>query len=155
MSELTELEHLLEETRVFHRNLRKDSSGRREDVVKTLRKLSELDSFGERLRSAVTLFNSSSHNPSVVERAKQILKIVKTEIGAAREILTNRLGSVEDKEIKANTDNIEVEEKVNTNEVITTLNMEEKFDLKTATSLLPMMDDSENVTKQLIDAIEM
>ena len=33
--------------------------------------------------------------------------------------------------------------------------MTEKFNLKTATSLLPLMNGNESVTKQLIDAIEL
>lgn len=38
---------------------------------------------------------------------------------------------------------------------VSSVNMAETFDLKTAVSLLPVMDDTENVTKQLISSIEM
>lgn len=179
MSGFPEFTNLLEEIRVLHRNLKKDPADRRRDDDRTRSKLGDVDGFHERLTSAVLIFNGTRHEPEVIDYAKRTINAIKLELNAVRTLLLNRLESKDkDKELGDSTDSahsskssiadeeVKIREELGGSLVIRSeigeilvenkiVNMGEKFDLKAATGLLPVMNDTEAVTKQLIDAIEM
>lgn len=137
MSESSEFRYLLEEVRVFNRNLNKDNAERRKDSRVIEGKFIQLDKLRQDLVELKELFNSSSHEPAIIAEVKSFVDAINKNFDTIKVILDDRLANC----------NIEVSQ--------FTAKMSEKFDLRTATSLLPVMDDTESVTLQLIDAIEL
>lgn len=128
--------HLLEELGVFHRNLGKDSLSRKKDGEYIKRKISKLDKLKLDLNSYKAEFNQGSFEPKVVLEAKDLVSSISKYIDSIDKILRDRLELVILEEQSAS-------------------KMGEKFDLKTAAGLLPIMDNKEGTTKQLIDSIEL
>lgn len=142
MSNVDKFRHLYEEIRVFKRNIDKDNQQRRENSQVVNQKLVDLARLESELGSLKVDFNKTPGNADVVEQVKAFIKEIAKLITESQNILIDRL-----KIILENSN-----ASVNTLEVVT---MGEKFDLRTAASLLPPMDGTEDVTKQLIDAIEL
>lgn len=140
MSENDEFRYLYEEIRVFRRNLTKDSQVRRQSLEVAKQKLLDLDCIKEELDRLKLDFNKESHSQDVITQAKSYVKEIEVKIKESQEILTERLSQISEPSVS----NIQH-----------TANMPEKFDLKTAASLLPSMNGSEDSTKQLIDCIEL
>lgn len=96
-----------------------------------------------------TEFNDLRIEYNKVDRDSREIQTVKTHVVEiekylfnSRKILLDRLKTV----LENSSDELDNEH---------SLNMSEKFDLRTAASLLPPMDGTEDATKQLIDAIEL
>lgn len=132
-----EFSDLREEVRKFENNINKDSQERRQNLQILSRKLVEVNALGIRLGDLRVQFNESPEAliKNKVDEIKLCVVEITDRIQNSKRVLLDRLTSLENK---------------NNSEI-----MSEKFDLRTATSLLPNMDNSENTTKQLIDAIEL
>ena len=61
---------LLEELRVFSRNLVKDSHERRTDIQKVTKKREKLDKLTESFETLKTNFNKETHNPETISKVK-------------------------------------------------------------------------------------
>lgn len=133
-----QIKYLLEELRVFHRNLGKDSKERRSDISIINRNLGKLERLGVDLRNYRKEINEGNYqlDAKVLTEVKANVDLINKYFSAIEKILKDRLASCE-----------VLEESVGT--------MSEKFDLKTASGLIPSMNGTEVVTKQLIDAIEL
>lgn len=153
MSVHTEFQHLLEDIRVFHRNLGKENVVRRTNFLNITRKLKKVDNFAERLETLRRDFNQESHVAEIIAKAKSHVENIDKLILDCRNILEARLedSNREDTEINSETSGSNSDSEQVSNQG----KMSEKFDLKTAATLLPLMNGSENVTKQLIDAIDL
>lgn len=108
------------------------------------------------------------HEPDVVQEAKQLRNKVRDQIDATKVLLDNRIKENVDEsahssnirskpaELKPEEEELGNSDKFNVNRLDRDHSiMAEKFDLKTAGSLLPVMNDNEAVTLQLVDAIEL
>ena len=128
---MTTFNDILDEISAFKGNLDKDSYGRRSNLELIQKKLRHLDDLESKLEQLLKI------NPLTDEDAdiKNCISVIESKLSACRIILVDRRVSVE-----------------SANKL--TGNMTEKFDLKTASSLLPVMDGTDDTTKQLIDAIE-
>lgn len=126
------LKEILDKLRVFQTNLSKDNEERRK-CLKVIN--SKLEKLGELRRSYIDIKNnfnlSPNHSEEEFEKAKQYAYEICRIIIDIDDILKNRLLNCK------------------------TETMGEKFDLKTAVTLLPVMNGKEDVTKQLIDSIEL
>lgn len=135
---------ILEELKAFHRNLRKDSVVKRKDITVIKRKLDTLDDLGNSYKKLKDLYNTlgydSKYRVEIRNNADEIAKY----FGSIRTILKERVQLSHGEQ---------AESSQNTEKYLD--NMAEKFELKTAASLLPVMDGSEKVTKELIDAIDL
>ncbi len=130
-----EFRYLLEELKVFYRNLNKDSQERRENVSVIRRKLEKINKLELEFKNLRDNFNTSRQEADTIKQVKlQVDGIVKY-FETIKSILDDRLESSE--------------------QIINIETMAGKFDLRTAASLLPAMDGSENGTKLLVDAIEL
>lgn len=152
---LTEFQYLLEELRVFQRNLSKDNDERRKNSSVTHSKLRKLDNLKLGLSQIREAFNSQPHSVAIIQQAKTLVDEINSIQAKISEILQDRLSyeqigktTTAQAEVNSDTQSKILEFPMNTG------NMTEKFDLRTAASLLPLMNDSEIITKQLIDAIE-
>lgn len=127
---LKNITELYEEIKVFKVNISKDNYERRKNLNLTHQKLETLDSYKLRLSKleelTATTDESLEISSEIVSELKIYFKGVKRVIEDTYNILESRL------QIESNMEN---------------------FDLKTAGSLLPCMDGSEETTKQLIDSI--
>lgn len=156
MSATNQFRFLLEELRVFQRNLNKDNNARRKDVKVVRRKFKKLDKLQKEFVDVRASFNSKQHELSVINEAKVLIDSINKYFGAIRGILETRLGDISTEQTESlvhteNSDLSDSESGCSGDEV----KMGESFDLKTAGSLLPVMNDQEKITKQLIDAIEL
>ena len=145
--------YVLEEVRVFHRNLGKDPDDRRKDIRKTQRYVSKLDRVKNEFADLKLRFNSDLHEEKVLSEVREYVKNIEKYVEAIGSILGSRLSL-------AQTEQTESSKQSDSNSALNIdcgcseeEKMGEKFDLKTAASLLPVMNGSELVTKQLIDAI--
>lgn len=163
---LKDFSYLCEEVRSLERNTSKDNQQRRQNLQVTSQRLAELNKFEIRLSKLRALFNESPDAlvQSKVDEVKTCVREINEKIQKSKNILLDRLTSLSNtassesssnsvtvtrKNSSDNSDNHVLVHKGNSE------NMAEKFDLRTATSLLPCMDNSESTTKQLIDAIEL
>lgn len=135
MSLVSKFQYLWEETRVFYRNITKDNQEKRKDPKVLQHKLAELERLECELTELKSEFNKQQNAPDIVSQVKEFCKGTESKISESRKILSERVE--------------------NLSTTSDTAKMSEKFDLKCATSLLPRMNGTEDVTKQLIDAIEM
>lgn len=138
---MTNVKEIYEELKVFRRNLSKDNTQRRENFRVLEYKLSVLNGIEKEFCAVKDRFNAEP-NPQILNQIKGYVKEIEAIIVDCRKILSDRLEVT-------NVGIIDTKEK--TNIVI----MAEKFDLRTAASLLPRIDKSEDVIIQLIDAIEL
>ncbi|KAI4458041.1 hypothetical protein MML48_7g00013152 [Holotrichia oblita] len=125
---LKDLQALHDVIKVFKSNISKDSLERRRNIDETQKKITELDSYEARLNKLKVDIHKSQETLELVSNIKTFVKAIDTLINECRITLQNRL------EIK---DTIE------------------SFSLKTANSLVPSMDSSEDTTKKSIHSISL
>lgn len=142
MKNVDKFRHLYDEIRVFKRNIDKDNQQRRENSQVINQKLVDLARIGSELDSLKVDFNKTPCSPEIVDQVKAYIKEISRTITESQSILIDRLKFI--------VENVDIDD--NSLELG---KMGEKFDLRTAASLLPSMDGTDDVTKQLIDAIEL
>lgn len=161
MSQGNEFRYLLEEVRVFHRNLNKDNVERKTSEEVTRRKLRKLDKFKDSYKQLVELFNRSDADPKIREEIKAYTVSINKYFEGIKYSLESRLVKIRTEQAEHSEGNLSsVNSNIKTDFTDSDCsdeseNMSEKFDLRTAAGLLPVMDGTENSTKQLIDAIEL
>ena len=142
MSIVDKFKYLCDKSRVFKRNIDKDNQLKRENSQVVNQKLIDLARMETELDSLKIDFNKTPGNSEIVEQVKAHIIEINKLISESRSILIDRLRIILGN-LAVSTDTLEV------------VTMGEKFDLRTAASFLPSMDGTEDVTKQLIDAIEL
>lgn len=145
--ELQQFIQLYEQLRNFQGNIKKEPQHRRESLDRVHKLIIELGKLENSFTELRDEYNKLSRKPEEIKQVKEYVRAIENSIVKSRNILVNRLEEI----VKSKTCEIEIER----NLIETAGNMGEKFDLKTAASLLPTMDDTEDVTKQLIDAIQL
>lgn len=151
---------LLEEARVFYRNLNKDSLERRKSKKYINSKVNKLNKIRSELGSYRENFNLGQHDPKTIAIVRECVKEIEKVLKLSQNTLDSRLLALEEvDESGANqTDSSGSESEIFFLSEQVNLpkpeKMGEKFDLKTASSLLPVMNGSELITKQLVDSIE-
>ncbi|KAJ3660011.1 hypothetical protein Zmor_011669 [Zophobas morio] len=154
MTSLDELKSLQIEVSLFRRNLKKDNITRRRDVQVLQCKSEKLKELRQKFIVAKNNFNSQVHVLDVLNKAKRIVSDIEVRLEEGESILSSRVARLGQTEAASDSaESSDSSDSVNSAGV--NFKMTEKFDLKTAASLLPVMDGSERVTKQLIDGIEM
>ncbi|KAJ3646446.1 hypothetical protein Zmor_024034 [Zophobas morio] len=99
-------------------------------------------------------YHKTSGCADVLNKAKRIVSDIEVRLEEGESILSSRVARLgQTEEASDSAESSDSSDSVNSAGV--NFKMTEKFDLKTAASLLPVMDGSERVTKQLIDGIEM
>ncbi|KAG5879212.1 hypothetical protein JTB14_027078 [Gonioctena quinquepunctata] len=151
MSNPNEFKYLVEEVRVFHRNLQKDNTERRRDEEVTRSKFKKLGKFRDLYRCLVEQFNKCKVEDEVKNEIRSYAKSIEQYFREIDEHLKSRIGEF----YKSITLPSKIKVIIRPCLDSETGNMTEKFNLRTAASLLPVMDGTENVTKQLIDSIEL
>ncbi|KAJ3666617.1 hypothetical protein Zmor_002052 [Zophobas morio] len=152
--DLDELKSLQIEVSLFRRNLKKDNITRRRDVQVLQCKSEKLKELRQKFIVAKNNFNSQVHVLDVLNKAKRIVSDIEVRLEEGESILSSRVARLGQTEAASDSaESSDSSDSVNSAGV--NFKMTEKFDLKTAASLLPVMDGSERVTKQLIDGIEM
>lgn len=144
--EANEIRYLCEELRVIHRNLVKDNADRRSNFKVLEYKLEKLNKLKLEFTENREKFNSELREPKLVDRIKSFVVDIEKYFDACYGILTERLNTLKLNPVEPEVD---FEHDLTDKEV----KMSEKFDLRTAAGLIPVMNGSEAVTKQLIDAI--
>nr|XP_022915548.1 uncharacterized protein MAL13P1.304-like [Onthophagus taurus] len=134
MTIIEELQLLLVEIKSFKTNILKDNKERRKNLESTQKRLNELNKFRVRLESLNIELKRDTSNVDKIEDIKYYSSGIDNIVLEIQGILDDRL--------TINSEALEI-------------SMGENFDLKTAGSLLPLMDGKEETTKQLIDSIEL
>ncbi|KAK5639017.1 hypothetical protein RI129_011509 [Pyrocoelia pectoralis] len=119
----------------FISNVRKDNQNRRKNCEQTIRRLGELEKFKiefESIKLGIREEINKSREVELIRQVREASERIDNKILEVSNLLRDRLTQ------------IGVTEK-----------MGESFDLKTACSLLPRMDGTEDGTKQLIDSIRL
>lgn len=156
MSDGKEFKYLLEEIRVFHRNITKDSSARRKDSKVISRKFKKLDKLKSDFSKLKDVFNKSKLDVKVKEEIQDYADAINKYLEAIQKILVDR--KISSRAEQPETSSQILSHTSSSNSSDSDCSNDDKmseFELKTAATLLPVMDGSENVTKQLIDAIEL
>lgn len=153
MSKFESLKILYDEFSKFHTNLGKDNNDRRKDSRTTERYLSKLEDLKTSVEEIRKEVNEKYLEPEAKEKFQ--LLIVKIE-----RLQTDIFVTLENRLKLSNLVHHSNGSSSNNSSQITGIpteisTMSENFDLKTATSLIPSMDGSENGTRRLIDAIEL
>lgn len=138
MSQLEPFHFVYEDLNVFRRNLSKDNAERRLDLKVVRKNFAKLELIKNEFHIATEEFNKDNHEPEIVLKARKYIDNIASKILSIEEALQERLNNINPSDISVQSNN-----------------MTEKFDLRTAASLLPVMNNREEVTKQLIDAIEL
>lgn len=138
---MSEFKEICEELKIFRKNLGKDSVQRRENLRVLEYKLSVLSGIESEFFVAKDKYNADP-NPQIVSQVRSYAKEIEAIIIDCRKILSDRLEAI----------NVGI---TDTKVGESSATMAEKFDLRTAASLLPRIDKSEEVIVQLIDAIEL
>lgn len=120
----------------------------------TNRKFRKCNKFKDSFKSLKDLFNKSDLDSAIKDEIKDYANAIDKYFNTIEPILNERL--LEQTEIDNSTlsgaENSDSDSECSNNAADMSSN---KFDLKTASNLLPLMDGSEIVTKQLIDAIDL
>ena len=149
MSEEIQFKQLLEELQNFQKNLKKDSEERRNSIKVLEYKVSEVNKIRLNFDILRQNFNKDLHDVSLIDKIRLIVSEFETYLKSVYAILSDR----------ATTLNFELLSetgagfKLSSPELQQETNMTEKFDLKTAAGLIPIMDGTEHTTKQIIDSI--
>lgn len=158
MELVREIQYLFEELKVFHRNLNKDNNTRRKDIRIINCKLKKLDKFKDIYANLKNSLNKLVLDSELRDQVRGYANAIDKQLGAIQTVLKERsqelateLPSVSSvRPTRLSESSISSISEDECTEI-----MAEKFDLRTAASLLPVMDNTENGTKQLIDAIEL
>lgn len=143
---------LYEEIKAFHRNLGKDNSERRNSLDLSKKYICKLDNINREFRLEITNFNRESHGTETVEKITSYIQAIEKYIVVVDKILKERLELHSSVELGLTGSDSHTLSKVTE---IKYDKMTEKFDLKTASCIIPKIDNSENSVKSLIDAIEL
>ncbi|KAG5870878.1 hypothetical protein JTB14_002558 [Gonioctena quinquepunctata] len=138
MSNPNEFKYLVEEVRVFHRNLQKDNTERRRDEGVTGSKFKKLEKFRDLCRGLVEQFNKCKVDDKVKNEIRSYAKSIEQYFREIDEHLKSRIGEFH-KSITLSS-KIKVIIRPCSDSQTETGNMTEKFNLRTAASLLPVMD---------------
>lgn len=141
MNKLEDFNYIFEELGVFLRNIKKENEDRRLNLAvidKNLAKLTRISNEFELLVGKTKIAGDELLN-DLISRIKNLKNNI-------NEILIDRLAVAKSKDSLRGLDN---------NSVVNLVKMGEKFDLKVAAGLLPLMDNSETGTQQLINGIEL
>lgn len=122
----------------FILNLGKEGQDRRNNLDRVNQFLLELDHFQNQYCKFKDQYGIFITLPEDISKVKRYISYLDSKFLEARSILAHRLERIQISDSSSNMPDPQGE----------------KFDLKTAASLLPNMDGTENGTKQLIDAIE-
>lgn len=149
------LQQLNADLRSFRDNLKKDSSARREDEIVTKRKVSELEKFKSYLGTLKNSFEFSAENKEITTEniilGKDLIERCETKIIESTDLLQARLGIVQDKlefsELVSGHSGTEI------NQIA--VKMGEQFNFKTASTLLPKLDNNNNTDSvyQLLEGV--
>jgi hypothetical protein len=151
--ETKQFQELLEELKVAYRKLCKEPQLDNKEAVRS--KLKELSSYKSVLSCIRDKFNSAQHKPEVISQAKIIVDKIEKYLKAISDILEKKAFEIESKQTESTGILKEIKIEKPDSEWLDSVKMGEKFDLKTAASLLPIMNGVEDVTKQLIDGIDL
>lgn len=146
--EVEEFKYLFEELKVIYRNLGKDSKERRNSIKVLENKIRKLDRLKLSFSTVKDKFNSNFHESKLVEKVKLYVTEINKYIEGIDNTLKSRLSVAKSQPLQAG-----VDFESNSSDSEEEVKMSEKFDLKTAAGLIPVMNSSEIVTKQIIDAI--
>lgn len=154
MEQIHKFQSIYSELLSNYTNLGKDNQERRKNVEVLNKNYAILLTLEKNFQSIKHKFNEQANSAESIEEARNLTSLIEKLINDTKKILDERLQIYST--LAINVDSQQVTLKTNfdsSNRNSQTINM--AFDLKTATSLLPVMDDKENTTKQLIDAIEL
>lgn len=118
------------------------SKERRKDINCVNRKLENIYRLKKYVQQGKVNFNKGNNEMQVITNIKEYVQAINNYVDAIDNILQTRL--------------IEIQSlKFEDSHLINQVKMSEIFDLKTAASLVPIMDGSEDYIKQRIDAMEL
>lgn len=143
----TPFRHLAEELRVFNRNLNKDNASRRTSFRITNKKLKEINKIELEFKEIRDKFNSQANEEKLKTEVKEYIACIESYIPVIVATLNARLEQIGDNRTETGSSELDSDSDSNM--------PNDTFCLKTATSLLPLMNGSEETTKQLIDAIDL
>lgn len=136
-ADISDFKELYETTKKFYNNITRDPLERRENAQRVNKLLLDVGLLDTKYYKLIEDFKKVSSDEKVNKAVETYANEIQKIIANSRKIILDRLDKIG--ESSNNSDS----------------NMTDKFDLKTAASLLPAMDGSEDSTKQLIDAIEL
>lgn len=143
-----EFKYILEELRVYNRNLIKDNKDRRNDSKVLEKQLRKLDRLKLGFVDSKKKFNSQVREPGLIAKVKLFVSEIDKYFEHIYKTLNDRLKEAESIQSEAEID-------LNLSDSEVKIKMSEKFDLRTAAGLIPVMNGSESITKQIIDAIQL
>lgn len=94
MSVPTEFIYLLDEVKVFKRNLQKDNSEKRQKEKYNLRKLVKFKNYTLELGTIRESFNAKSNEPNVIKLVREYIQQIEQYLKASQDILQSRLGDI-------------------------------------------------------------
>lgn len=141
-----QFEELLKELEKFKINLNKENKDRRYNLEVITTRSRKLDILEEQFKQLETEYRLVSKEQIDTEKIINVIAQIRQNIRVSRDILLERKRNVD---VSVNTDWLRLGDNTDFSSIM------ERFDLKTASSLLPVMNDSETVTSQLIDAVEL
>lgn len=154
--ETKEFKDLLEELKVTYRNISKDPEPRRTNLEIIRSKLIIVNNFKRDYGVIKGKFNSAGYKPEIIGQAKEFVAQIDRHFEAIFKILKDRENVCQTKQSEFKEENKYTQSISSNSECLVQVNiMAEKFDLRTAASLLPVMNGTENVTRQLIDGIDL
>lgn len=142
MSDTQQLQFIYEELKVFSRNLRKENEARRLDLRVIDNNICKLNRISNDFKSIK--INLNDQDDLTKQQLSSYLTEIKNSIESISKLLQDRCRIAKEQVRVGDSVKVDLETK-----------MGDKFDLKVAASLLPTMNGKEDVTKQLIDAIEL
>lgn len=151
MSREDDFRYIYEEIKVFHRNLGKDNSDRRSNLDITQKYINKLDRIKNNFSAEINKYHKEVHKQDIVEQTKSYISTIEKYIVNTENILKARLDSSSITTSSSDESSLINKDRVN----IVKYEMSEKFNLKTAAAIIPLMDSSEDTIKAIIDAIEL
>ncbi|KAJ3640552.1 hypothetical protein Zmor_003845 [Zophobas morio] len=142
MSDSTAFRHMYEELKVIHRNLGKDSSARRQDPKAIRSKVNKINKLNADFKDIRDNYNKHEHNDALKKEVKEYVELILKFFDLINRILESRLKKVAD--LREITDVNDSDLELDSLEIINSnlrVKMGEKFSLRTAASLLPLMDE--------------
>lgn len=130
-ADISDFDELYETTKKFYNNITRDPLERRENPQRANKLLLDVGLLDTKYYKLKEDFKKVSSDEKVSKAVETYANEIQKIIANSRKIILDRLEKIRESK------------------------MTDKFDLKTAASLLPAMDGSEDSTKQLIDAIEL
>lgn len=133
---IADFKQLHTDVKNFNKKIVKEQLNKQEDLECVNKLLVDIELLEDIFSDLKLEFNKLKNTTADADLALRYGKEIENSLSISKRILLDKLEFIE---------------QINK----TTLNMTEKFDIRTAASLLPCMDGSEDTTKQLIDSIEL